>query len=673
MINDKKNILLVDDDLIDRLAFERYAKKTAFPYGYMLAGSIREALQILETHEFDALVLDYMLGDGTAFDLISKAGRAAIIVVTGLGDEKVAVAAMKAGAADYLVKDTQGGYLTTLPLTIDRAIRNKENERELALYRENLEYLVAERTMELAAEVFQHQQAAKALRDSQRNWERTFNAINDIIIIVDSDRIIIRANRAAASILNLATRDLVGKTYHDFFQNNKNDPAECPVEKCLNEEQGCAVELQYGKERIHLVSCSPVFTQKGNIDAIVLVGKDITEQKQLETQLIQAQKMEAIGVLAGGISHDFNNILTGILGYSQLALRQSEPDSFIYNALGNINTAGLRARDLVKQILAFSRKSSETKQLLLVQLIIKECLTLIRATIPSTVTIRHDIDPDCGVIMASPVQLHQVLMNLCANASHAMEETGGELFISLRQAILTKQQEKRLNLPAGPYLLLAVRDTGAGIDPEILSRIFEPFFTTKGLGKGTGMGLSVVHGIIKECGGNITVESKKGAGSLFQIFLPLSNSNGQEGIIAETESLPLQTGSGRILFVDDEEQIRLFAKTMLEELGYKVTTAEDGMEAWRIFTAKPEDFDLVITDKTMPRLKGLTLAGKIRAVRTDLPIILCSGDQTGMIPAMLGTVGIQKFLTKPFVIGDLAQAVHEALAEIQPPADSNST
>ncbi|MBU4236644.1 MAG: response regulator [Proteobacteria bacterium] len=672
MTNDKKNILLVDDDLIDRLAFERYARKTVFPYGYMLAGSIREALQILETHEFDALVLDYILGDGTAFDLISKAGRAAIIVVTGLGDEKVAVAAMKAGAADYLVKDTLGGYLTTLPLTIDRAIRNKENERELALYRENLEYLVAERTMELAAEVSQHQKAAKALRDSQRNWERTFNAINDIIIIVDSDRIIIRANRAAASILNLAPRDLVGKIYHDFFRNDKEDSVESPVEKCLNEEQGCAVELQYGKGRIHLVSCSPVFTQKGVMDAIVLVGKDITEQKQLEAQLVQAQKMEAIGVLAGGISHDFNNILTGILGYSQLAMRQTEPDSFIYNALENINKAGLRARDLVKQILAFSRKSSETKQLLLVQLIIKECLTLIRATIPRTVTIRHDIDPDCGVIMANPVQIHQVLMNLCANASHAMEKTGGELFISLRQAILTKEQEKRLNLPAGRYLLLAVQDTGAGIDPEILSRIFEPFFTTKGLGKGTGMGLSVVHGIIKECGGNITVESKKGIGSLFHIFLPLSKSNMQENA-TETETPPLQTGSGRILFVDDEEQIRFFAKIMLGELGYQVTMAVDGMEAWRFFTAKPDGFDLVITDKSMPKLTGLDLAGKIRSVRTDLPIILCSGDQTGMTPAMLGTVGIQKFLTKPFVIGDMAQAVHEALAEVQPPADSNST
>jgi CheY-like chemotaxis protein len=255
-------------------------------------------------------------------------------------------------------------------------------------------------------------------------------------------------------------------------------------------------------------------------------------------------------------------------------------------------------------------------------------------------------------------------MNLCANASHTMEKTGGELFVSLRQTILTKQQETQLNLPAGLYLLLAVQDTGVGIAPEILSRIFEPFFTTKGLGKGTGMGLSVVHGIVKECGGNVTVKSKEGAGSLFQIFLPLFNSNGQEGI-AETESLPLQTGSGRILFVDDEEQIRLFAKTMLEELGYKGTTAEDGMEAWRIFTAKPEDFDLVITDKTMPGLKGLALAGKIRSVRTDLPIILCSGDQTGMIPAMLGTVGIQKFLAKPFVIGDLAQAVHEALAQKQ--------
>ncbi len=659
-MNTHKMILLVEDDPIDRMAFERHVKKHGFPFDYRLASSVHEARNILKTQAFDAIILDYMLGDGTAFDLMNEKERSAIIVVTGLGDEKIAVAAMKAGAADYLVKDTQGGYLTTLSLTIERAVRNKENERELARYRENLERMVAERTAALAAEIIQHQKAENALRDSKRNWERTFDAINDIIIILDAEMIIFRANRAAAKIVDLTPQDLVGKPYHDLFRHNEDDLTPCPVEKCLKEEQGCTVEFQYEMGQIHLVSCSPVFTRTGAIDTIVLVGKNVSEQKQLETQLVQAQKMEAIGALAGGIAHDFNNILTGILGYSQMGLRQADPGSFLYKALEGINAAGLRARDLVRQILTFSRKSSESRQLLQIQPIIKEGLHLLRATIPSTVTIRHKIDPNCGVIQANPVQIHQVLMNLCANASHAMEKTGGELLVTLQETTLTEQLEKRLHLPAGRYLLLAVQDSGAGIAPEVLPRIFEPFFTTKGLGKGTGMGLSVVHGIIKECGGTITVESKEGVGTLFQVYLPLSPSS-EATVLTEPELFTPLTGSGRILFADDEEQIRFFVKTALEELGYRVQPAADGMEAWQIFTANPQDFDLVITDKTMPKINGLVLAEKIHAVRADLPIILCSGDQTGIIPPMPGNVGIRKFLAKPFVINDLALAAHEAL------------
>lgn len=666
MMNEKKTVLLVDDDPIDRMSFERYAKKTVFPYDYMLAGSVREAKELLETHRFDALVLDYILGDGTAFDLIDKAGQTAIIVVTGLGDEKVAVAVMKAGVTDYLVKDTQGGYLTTLPLAIERAIRNKENEQELTQYREKLEHLVAERTAELETEIIQHQKAEKALWDSKREWERTFDAINDVIIILDADMLIVKANWATSRLLDLTPGDLIGMPYHDFLQCDHNQPSGCPVERCLQEQQGCTIELQHENGQILLMSFSPIFIENGTINGIVLVGKNITEQKHLEIQLVQAQKMEAIGALAGGISHDFNNILTAILAYAQMAMRQTEPDSIVHKALEGINTAGLRARDVVRQILAFSRKRPEAKQLIQAQPVINEVLELLRATIPSTIAIRQDIDPNCGMIMANPVQLHQILMNLCANASHAMEKTGGELTVSLKEGTLTDRQNRPVHLATGRYLLLAVQDTGSGISPEVLSRIFEPFFTTKGLGVGTGMGLTVVHGIIKECGGDIRVESKKGAGSLFQIYLPLFEKDGQE-TIAEPEvlhhSLP---GSGRILFADDEEDIRFLAKTMLEELGYTVTVAVNGIEAWRIFAASPESFDLVITDKTMPGISGLLLAGKIRSVRTDLPVILCSGDQTGIIPAILGSVGIQKFIAKPFVIEELAQAAQEALLQKAP-------
>jgi len=668
-MHDKTTILLVEDDPIDRLAFERHVHKNEYPYQYLLAGSVHEAQEMLGAHTFDALILDYMLGDGTAFDLINMAGQSAIIMVTGLGDEGIAVAAMKAGAADYLVKDTQGRYLITLPLIIERAIRNKKNELELSRYRNNLEHMVTERTSALAAEIHQHQRAEKALIESEKHWERTFDAINDMIVILDADRIIIKANQAAAKVLDLTPQDLTGKPYYALFRVDKEDSIPCPVENCTRQEQGLTVEYQFKQDQTHLVSCSPVYNQEGTIVEIVLVGKNITDQKQLERQLIQAQKMEAIGALAGGISHDFNNILTGILGFSQLALNQVEPESFVYTALDGINTAGLRARDLVRQILTFSRKSPESKQLMQIQPIIKEGLHLLRASIPSTITIRQDIDPNCGFIMANPIQLHQVLMNLCANASHAMEKTGGDLRISMKEMTFTKEQCALLNLPHGRYIRLSVQDSGTGIAPEILPRIFEPFFTTKGLGKGTGMGLSVVHGIVKEIGGTIVVESERGVGSLFQAYFPLLRSNEQE---ADTviNNTPLPSGSGRILFVDDEEQIRSFSETMLKELGYKVTLAENGMKAWHIFTAKPEDFDLVITDKTMPGINGLALSSKIRSVRPDLPIILSSGDQTGVISPMLASIGIHKLLIKPFVIRDLAVAAHEALTQQQQNPDS---
>jgi PAS domain S-box-containing protein len=662
MMNDKKTILLVDDDPIDRMAFEHHARKSDFPYSYILAGSVREAMGLLATRDFDALVLDYMLSDGTAFDLIDNAGHhTAIIVMSEPGDEKIAVQVMKTGTTDYLIKDRQGSYLSTLPLMIRRAIHNKENERELSRYRKNLGHLTAERTAEHKAEISQQQMAKKALWDSKLKWERTFDAITDVIIILDADKRIVRANWAAARMLNLLPTDIIGMPYHDFLQDNLDGHRECPVEQCLRERQGCTVELGHGTGQIHIMSSSPIFSEDGIINGVVLVGKDITEQKKLESQLVQAQKMEAIGALAGGIAHDFNNILTAILGHAQMAMMQTTPGSVVHTAIEGINMASLRARDLVRQILTFSRKRPETKELMLAQPVINEVLHLMRASIPSTISIRQEVDPDCDMIMANPIQFHQILMNLCSNASHAMEKTGGELSVSLKEITLTEKQGEQIKLSAGRYLLLAVRDTGTGITPDILPQIFDPFFTTKGLGIGTGMGLSVVHGIIKECGGNITVESKEDAGSLFQIFLPLAGSKEQETIMAP-ESLIPATGSSRILFADDEEQIRFLAKTILEELGYKVTVAVDGLEAWRIFTASPEAFDLVITDKSMPEISGLTLAGKIRSVRTDLPIILCSGDETGIIPAMLGSVGILKFLPKPFIFEDLARIAHEALA-----------
>jgi len=383
-------------------------------------------------------------------------------------------------------------------------------------------------------------------------------------------------------------------------------------------------------------------------------------RQHLEVQLHQVQKMEALGTLAGGIAHDFNNILAVILGYAELSLYDLAPGSNEWHNLQQILIASGRAKHLVQQILAFSRQSEQQRQPVYLQLILAETLTLLRASLPSTIELRQSLATHTGMVLADPVQLQQVVMNLCTNAEYAMRPKGGQLDICLDSVDIDATMAATLpDLRPGSHIRLTGRETGHGMTPEVLERIFEPFFTTKGPGEGTGMGLAVVHGIISSYTGAITVASTPGQGTTFAIYFPRL-----PDIIEVTDCSEeiLPKGEGHILFVDDETALTNLAQVMLTHLGYDTEVYTSSRAALAAFQAAPQRFDLVITDQTMPRMTGEALTLALRHIRPDIPIILCTGFSHIMTIEKAGILGVDAFLMKPLVLHDLGLAIQRVLA-----------
>ncbi len=413
-------------------------------------------------------------------------------------------------------------------------------------------------------------------------------------------------------------------------------------------------------------SISPVKDENGNVTNFVWISKDITRQIEAEERMSQAQKMEAIGVLAGGIAHDFNNILFPIVGHAEILMEDSPDESPLRESLNEIYTGALRARDLVQQILSFSRQEKNELKLMKMQPIIKEALKLIRATISTTISINQNLDPNCGAVKADPTQIHQIVMNLATNAYHAMEDTGGELKVSLKEVELGEYDLISPDMKPGAQACLTFSDTGKGMKKDIMNKVFEPFFTTKEKGKGTGMGLSVVHGIVKNMSGAIQVHSEPGKGTEFNIFLPVVKSTYEKQ--EAQASKPIPGGHERILLVDDEEAIIAMEKQILERFGYKVTSCDRSIEALEAFRANPGQFDLVITDMSMPKMSGDKLAIELIKIRPDIPVLLCTGFSESMTDEKIKSLGIKGFLMKPIVIKDLAKKLREVLDE-----DKNGT
>ncbi|HIJ89870.1 MAG: GAF domain-containing protein [Desulfobulbaceae bacterium] len=386
------------------------------------------------------------------------------------------------------------------------------------------------------------------------------------------------------------------------------------------------------------------------------------ERERLMTALRQSQKIEAVGTLAGGVAHDFNNMLTPILGYTDLVMAKLPPGDPMRQDLGEVKKSALRAKNLVRQILAFSRQKGPELVCLALPPVLEECLKMLRSTLPSTVVFREDLATDCGCIMADSIQIQQVLINLCTNAAHAMEESGGTLEVSLREIEVSQGETlSGQDFRSGRYLRLVVGDTGCGMDKATLERIFEPYFTTKEQGKGTGIGLALVYGIVKGYGGYLSVYSEPGQGTTVSLYLPVCCDVG--GQSAKVVDFSIPQGSERLLLVDDEEDVLKMLKEMSEYLGYKVMAVSNSAEAYDVFSNRADAFDLVVTDQTMPGMTGVALAEKILTLKPGMPIIICTGFSEGLTEGKARQIGIAGYIMKPVVMGDFARLIRRVLVE----------
>lgn len=485
---------------------------------------------------------------------------------------------------------------------------------------------------------------------------------------------ILSLNMALARILGYDSPEQVMSEVSDLPRDLYVDSARRSEALRLLAEQGMAEEFEvqvFRKDKsIAWISLNSVAVHDLNGKIVRMEGtaQDITEKKRLASLLTQAQKMEAIGTLAGGIAHDFNNILMPIIGYCEISLEAVPKDSRLHHNIEQILLSGNRAKELVKQILTFSRKTEQERRPVQVSLLVKETLKMLRSTLPSTIQIRPNIDTGAiyATTLADPAEIHQVLMNLCMNAAHAMREKGGVLSVTLKNATIDPVATGKLpDLAPGDYLRLTIADTGHGIDEEVRQRIFDPYFTTKGPSEGTGLGLAIVYGIITRLSGGIAVLSEPGQGTTFDVYFPTTKTL-QAPAVEALEPPP--TGKGLVLVVDDEQPIVDMLGQMLGNLGYDVAERCSSSDALEAFRAHPDSFDLVITDITMPHMTGIDLAREILKIRADTPIILCTGFSEAVDENRTRPPGIKGLLMKPVALRDLAVTVNKILAEDNPVA-----
>jgi len=507
----------------------------------------------------------------------------------------------------------------------------------------------------------------EALAAAEEKYRGIFeNAVDGIFQITPADSII-SANPAFARILRYDSPEEMVATLTDISQQLYVDPDRCTELFRLVEKEGVVREFEarlYRKDRSIAwvtLNARAVRDERGKILYLEGTAQDITDRKLLETRLFQAQKMDAIGTLAGGIAHDFNNLLVPIIGYTELALNRNIPESRMRTNLQQVLISAFRAKDLVKQILTFSRQTEQERKPIQVSSLVLETLKLIRASLPSTIEVRQHLASDAAssMVMADPTQIHQVLMNLCANAGHAMSKRGGLLEVELsNEEIDPFSGRQSRELGPGSYLRITVRDTGHGMDLSTVKRIFDPYFTTKKPGEGTGLGLAVVYSIVKNYEGAILVDSEPGKGSSFHVYLP------RVGITAPAYAemaTTLPMGSGRILAIDDDALILELERQIFEELGYEVVVRLSSLDALELFKRQPDQFDLVFTDHTMPQMTGLDLAREILRIKPGIPIILCSGCSDLVVAKRAQEIGIKAIVPKPLIMKDLADVLSKIL------------
>jgi PAS domain S-box-containing protein len=505
-------------------------------------------------------------------------------------------------------------------------------------------------------------EAERALRESESKFRDLFDLSPQAIALteVKSGRLV-DINNKLCELTKYPKEEIIGlnTTEVGFYleADRRNFLKEL---QASGEVNGLEMEFKAKDNSIlHTLMFARIIQIEGE-SFILTIFHDVTEQKRLEAQLQQSQKLEAMGTLAGGIAHDFNNILSPIILYTELVLEDISEKDHLRFSLEEVLRASLRAKDLTKQILTFSRQTEQERIPFKISPVVKEALKLLRSSLPSTIEIRQNIEAKVGVVLADPTQIHQILMNIGTNAANAMRERGGVLEVSLVDVDLhSDDTDHAVDLEPGQYIKLTVSDTGHGIEPAIMDKIFDPYFTTQEKGKGTGLGLSVVHGIVNTHGGHISAHSEPDKGTRFDVYLPLFDLADIKAETVSPEKLP--KGNEHILLVDDEKPIVDVVQQMLERLGYQVTVRTSSIEALEAFSASMDKFDLVITDLTMPNMTGDKLAVELMNIRPDIPIILCTGFSENMSKERAEALGIKGFLMKPIVTSDLAKLIREVI------------
>jgi PAS domain S-box-containing protein len=635
MLKSKVNILHLEDNFIEAEIIQSTLVNEGLDCNITRVESQEDFVSALEKEEFDIILADYTLPifDGmSALEIVKeKCPHIPFIFASGTIGEEFAVEAVRRGATDFVLKKR----LTKLVPSIKRALNEAEEiKKRKEVEKERLRFMAA--------------------------IEQT----EDYVIICDNDIKILYVNPSFEKITGYNRKEVIGMEFITLLKSGKhNEEFYDEIKDCIRNGKTCKGLIVNMKKDGTLFesegTITPVRDSSGKIINYVSVRRDVTKERIIQKQIQQAQKMESIGTLAGGIAHDFNNILWGIMGYVEL-IQMNTSDEQLNHFANSALKACNRAKDLIKQILTFSRQSEQERKPVQVSIIVKEALKFLRASLPSTIEIKQNIKSR-RLILGDPTQIHQIMLNLCTNASHAMRKDGGILEVILKDFSLIKEEVKQYpTLREGEYIKLTVSDTGHGMDKLTMERIFEPFFTTKEIGEGTGMGLAMVHGIVKSYEGLITVQSEIDKGTTFEVFFPAIEAE-IKGLSSQVKSIP--GGVERILLVDDDEELVKMLEENLVRLGYIVSGVTNSVEALTKFCMKPDGFDLIITDQTMPKVTGLELAREFLQIRPSIPIIICTGFAETLTQESVRSVGIKELLMKPVALRDMAEAIRRALGQ----------
>ncbi|HPS94143.1 MAG TPA: PAS domain S-box protein [Deltaproteobacteria bacterium] len=524
-------------------------------------------------------------------------------------------------------------------------------------------------TLNFLTDITERRKADDELRKREKRYREILEQIDDGYYEVDLKGSFTFFNESMCRMLMYTPEELMGMNYREFTDKPNAQrvfPTFNHVYRTGEPTKTLDWELtrKDGQRFFVETSVSVMRDPRGDAMGFRGISRDVTEQRRLEHQLCHLQKMESIGTLAGGIAHDFNNILTGIIGNAELALTDDQRGRTPRDELQLILQAGSRAKDLVKQILTFSRRGECERRPIRPAAVVEDALKMLRASLPSTIEMCTNIEAGDDIIEADPSQVHQIVVNLCTNAYHAVRGGTGTIEVSLKATDVDSPPEV-CSLKPGRYVEIAVSDTGCGMTPEIMERIFDPYFTTKPTGEGTGLGLAIVHGIVKGLGGAITVRSTPGNGSTFRVYLPCMTTSRLPEPAEKADTLP--SGSERVLLVDDETTIADMHKKMLERLGYTVTTQTSSFDALDLFEERPDRFDLVVSDLTMPRMDGDQLAERLHRIRPDIPIIICTGYSDFLSPDVMCVSGIRNVMNKPILMKDLAKTIRAVLDSVSGP------